>query len=142
MDNLSTVSVTELKGVGAALAEKLHKLHIETLQDLLFHLPIRYQDRTRVLPIGRLNFGDEAVVEGHVISCDVQMGKRRSLVCRIRDDSGSLCLRFFHFNASQRKQLEPGKQVRCFGEVRRGSTGFERRFINTYIPFNRRVNTK
>jgi len=125
MDNLSTVSVTELKGVGAALAEKLHKLHIETLQDLLFHLPIRYQDRTRVLPIGRLNFGDEAVVEGHVISCDVQMGKRRSLVCRIRDDSGSLCLRFFHFNASQRKQLEPGKQVRCFGEVRRGSTGFE-----------------
>lgn len=125
MDNLSTVPVTDLKGVGAALAEKLQKLHIETLQDMLFHLPIRYQDRTRVLPVGQLTFGDEAVVEGHVVSCDIQMGKRRSLVCRIRDDSGSLCLRFFHFNASQKKQLEAGKKVRCFGEVRRGSTGLE-----------------
>lgn len=125
MDSLECVAVTELKGVGAALAEKLQKLHIETLQDLIFHLPIRYQDRTRVLPIGQLKFGDEIVVEGKVTSCDVQMGKRRSLVCRIRDDSGSLCLRFFHFNASQKKQFEAGKAIRCFGEVRRGSTGLE-----------------
>ncbi|KZM40584.1 ATP-dependent DNA helicase RecG [Marinomonas sp. SBI22] len=125
MDSLECVAVTELKGVGAALAEKLQKLHIETLQDLIFHLPIRYQDRTRVLPIGQLKFGDEIVVEGKVASCEVQMGKRRSLVCRIRDDSGSLCLRFFHFNASQKKQFEAGKAIRCFGEVRRGSTGLE-----------------
>lgn len=125
MDSLECVAVTELKGVGAALAEKLQKLHIETLQDLIFHLPIRYQDRTRVLPIGQLKFGDEIVVEGKVSSCEVQMGKRRSLVCRIRDDSGSLCLRFFHFNASQKKQFEAGNAIRCFGEVRRGSTGLE-----------------
>ncbi|TBR42031.1 ATP-dependent DNA helicase RecG [Marinomonas agarivorans] len=125
MDNLSTISVTDLKGVGNALAEKLKKLHIETLQDLLFHLPIRYQDRTRIYPIGQLAFGDEAVIEGQITSCDVQMGRRRSLVCRLRDDSGSLALRFFHFNASQKKQLEAGKKIRCFGEVRRGSTGLE-----------------
>lgn len=125
MDNLSTISVMELKGVGNALAEKLKKLHIETIQDLLFHLPIRYQDRTRVYPIGQLAFGDEAVVEGRIISCDVQMGRRRSLVCRLRDESGSLALRFFHFNAGQKKQLEAGKSIRCFGEVRRGSTGLE-----------------
>jgi ATP-dependent DNA helicase RecG len=125
MDSLECVAVTELKGVGAALAEKLQKLHIETLQDLIFHLPIRYQDRTKVLPIGQLKFGDEIVVEGKVSSCEVQMGKRRSLICRIRDDSGSLCLRFFHFNASQKKQFESGNAIRCFGEVRRGSTGLE-----------------
>lgn len=125
MDNLASVPVTDLKGVGAAVAEKLLKLHIETLQDLVLHLPIRYQDRTRILPIGRLAFGDEAVVEGQIVSCDIQMGRRRSLICRIRDDSGTLSLRFFHFNAGQKKQLEPGKYIRCFGEVRRGSTGFE-----------------
>lgn len=125
MDTLDTLAVTELKGVGAAVAEKLKRLHIETVQNLLFHLPIRYQDRTRIVPMGQLRFGDEVVIEGRIIRCDVQMGRRRSLVCRIQDDSGSLCLRFFHFNASQKKQLEAGKHIRCFGEARRGSTGLE-----------------
>jgi ATP-dependent DNA helicase RecG len=107
------------------MAEKLAKLHIHTVQDALFHLPIRYQDRTRVVPIGQLRFGDEAVIEGEVSGCEIKMGKRRSLICRVRDHSGSLCLRFFHFNAAQKKQLEQSGRVRCFGEIRRGSTGFE-----------------
>lgn len=125
VDALETQDIKELKGVGAALAEKLAKLNIQTVQDALFHLPIRYQDRTRVVPIGQLRFGDEAVIEGEVSGCEIKMGKRRSLICRLRDHSGSLCLRFFHFNAAQKKQLEQAGRVRCFGEIRRGSTGFE-----------------
>ncbi len=125
VDALETQDIKELKGVGAAMAEKLAKLHIHTVQDALFHLPIRYQDRTRVVPIGQLRFGDEAVIEGEVSGCEIKMGKRRSLICRVRDHSGSLCLRFFHFNAAQKKQLEQSGRVRCFGEIRRGSTGFE-----------------
>lgn len=125
IDALETQDIKELKGVGAAMAEKLAKLHIHTVQDALFHLPIRYQDRTRVVPIGQLRFGDEAVIEGEVSGCEIKMGKRRSLICRVRDHSGSLCLRFFHFNAAQKKQLEQSGRVRCFGEIRRGSTGFE-----------------
>lgn len=125
IDALDTQDIKELKGVGTAMAEKLAKLNLHTVQDLLFHLPIRYQDRTRIVPIGQLRFGDEAVIEGEVTGCEIKMGKRRSLICRLRDHSGSLCLRFFHFSAAQKKQLEQGKRVRCFGEIRRGSTGFE-----------------
>lgn len=125
IDGLHTQDVRELKGVGHAMAEKLAKLHLHTVQDVLFHLPIRYQDRTRVVPIGQLRFGDEAVVEGQVTGCEIKMGKRRSLLCRIKDSTGTLCLRFFHFSAAQKKQLETGKRLRCFGEIRRGSAGFE-----------------
>ena len=106
VDALETQDVRELKGVGHAMAEKLAKLHLHTVQDLLFHLPIRYQDRTRVIPIGQLRFGDEAVIEGEVSGCEIKMGKRRSLICRLRDGTGSICLRFFHFNAAQKKHFD------------------------------------
>lgn len=125
VDTLETQDIKELKGVGQAMADKLAKLNIHTVQDALFHLPIRYQDRTQVVPIGSLRFGDEVVIEGEISGCEIKVGKRRSLICRLRDHSGSLCLRFFHFNAAQKKQLEQAGRVRCFGEIRRGSTGFE-----------------
>lgn len=125
VDTLEMQDIKEIKGVGQAMADKLAKLNIHTVQDALFHLPIRYQDRTSVVPIGQLRFGDEAVIEGEVSGCEIKMGKRRSLICRLRDHSGSLCLRFFHFSAAQKKQLEQSGRVRCFGEIRRGSTGFE-----------------
>ncbi len=75
IDGLDTQDVRDLKGVGDAMAEKLAKLHLNTVQDLLFHLPIRYQDRTRVVPIGQLHFGDEAVIEGQVTGSEIKMGK-------------------------------------------------------------------
>ncbi|TPE53445.1 ATP-dependent DNA helicase RecG [Maribrevibacterium harenarium] len=125
VDALETQDIKELKGVGQAMAEKLAKLNLHTVHDLLFHLPIRYQDRTRVVPIGQLRFGDEAVVEGEISGVEIKMGKRRSLICRLRDGTGSICLRFFHFNAAQKKQLEQAPRVRCFGEIRRGATGVE-----------------
>ncbi|MER0042291.1 ATP-dependent DNA helicase RecG [Pseudomonas sp. MGal98] len=125
MSELSTVSVTALKGVGAALAEKLAKVGLETLQDILFHLPLRYQDRTRIVPIGALRPGQDAVVEGTVSGADVVMGKRRSLLVRLNDGSGTLSLRFYHFSNAQKEGLKRGTQVRCYGEIRPGSSGLE-----------------
>ncbi|OMH39658.1 ATP-dependent DNA helicase RecG [Motiliproteus sp. MSK22-1] len=123
--SLDQIPLTRLKGVGAALAGKLEKLGLESLQDLLFHLPIRYQDRTRIKPIGELRPGDEVVIQGRVRNCDLVHGRRRSLRCQIQDDTGSVSLRFFHFSAAQKNNLKPGIEIRCFGEARVGSGGLE-----------------
>ena len=125
MTSLEDISVTQLKGVGNALAGTLAKLGIHSVQDLLFHLPHRYEDRTRVIPMGSLRIGDVAVVEGEVMKTDLVMGRRRSLQVTLRDNSGFLVMRFFHFNAAQRNQLTEGSRVRCFGEVRPGRAGYE-----------------
>ena len=125
MSELAQVSVTALKGVGAALAEKLAKVGLENLQDVLFHLPLRYQDRTRVTPIGALRPGQDAVVEGVVAGADVVMGRRRSLLVRLQDGSGTLSLRFFHFSQAQKDGLQRGTTLRCYGEIRPGATGLE-----------------
>lgn len=117
--------VTSLKGVGEALRLKLTRLQVERVADLLFHLPSRYQDRTRVTPIGTLRAGHEAVVEGEVSASDVVKGRRRSLLVRLRDGSGIISLRFFHFSPVQQQQFRPGARVRCFGEARAGATGLE-----------------
>src|SRR5690606_15443890 len=123
--SLDDISVTQIKGGGSALAEKLAKLGLHCLQDLLFHLPYRYEDRTRVVPMGSLRIGDIAVVEGEVMKTDLVMGRRRSLQVTLRDNSGFLVMRFFHFNAAQKNQLSEGALVRCFGEVRPGRAGYE-----------------
>ena len=123
--SLDQIAVTALHGVGPRLAEKLAALDIYTVQDLLFHLPLRYQDRTRITPIGALQPGRDAVIEGEVRAADIVFGRRRSLVCRLQDGTGTTTLRFFHFNAAQKAQLQPGTQLRCYGEVRRGAHGLE-----------------
>lgn len=125
MSELAAVPVTAIKGVGAALAEKLAKVGLESLQDLLFHLPLRYQDRTRIVPIGALRPGQDAVIEGTVTGADVVMGRRRSLLVRLHDGSGSLSLRFYHFSQAQKEALKRGTQVRCYGEARPGASGLE-----------------
>ncbi|MEE9322273.1 MAG: ATP-dependent DNA helicase RecG [Granulosicoccus sp.] len=117
---LETQEVTRLKGVGQAMAEKLATLGVRSVQDVLFHLPFRYQDRTRLSPIGSLQPGREAVVRGEVAVADVVMRRRRSLLVRIADGTGSMTLRFFHFSQAQVKQFERGARIQCFGEVRRG----------------------
>ncbi|WP_027853423.1 ATP-dependent DNA helicase RecG [Marinobacterium litorale] len=117
--------VTRLKGVGTAMELKLQRLGITSIQDLLLHLPLRYQDRTRVLPIGSLRPGDEGVVEGNIAAGDIVQGRRRMLLCRLQDGTGTLSLRFFHFSAAQKNALRNGARVRCFGEVRPGQAGLE-----------------
>ncbi|MBT4522051.1 MAG: DEAD/DEAH box helicase, partial [Halieaceae bacterium] len=125
MARIAVLSVRELRGVGPKLAEKLANHGVVLIEDLLFHLPRRYQDRTRVTPIAAAREGDDIVVEGEVKVSDVVFGKRRSLVVRLQDGSGTLTLRFFHFSAAQRNNLVRGSRLRCFGQLRRGRSGFE-----------------
>ena len=125
MTELSQVPLTALKGVGAALAEKFARVGLENLQDILFHLPLRYQDRTRVTPIGALRPGQDAVIEGVVAGADIVMGRRRSLLVRLQDGSGTLSLRFYHFSQAQRDGLKRGTSLRCYGEARPGASGLE-----------------
>lgn len=123
--NLAGQPIARLKGVGARNAEKLARLHIETVQDLLFHLPLRYQDRTRIQPIGSLRRGDQVVVEGEVDLAEIKLGRRRSLLVRISDGTGGIILRFFYFSNAQRQALARGVRLRCFGEVRNGPNSLE-----------------
>ncbi|MFI4957164.1 MAG: ATP-dependent DNA helicase RecG [Gammaproteobacteria bacterium] len=111
-------SVTTLPGVGSRFKSKCEKLGIHQVQDCLFHLPTRYQDRTRIYPIRSLRPGDQPVVEGHVVSAKVMQGRRRMLHVHIQDASGSLYLRFFHFYPEQVSRMAPGVRIRCFGEIK------------------------
>ena len=120
-----TRPVTALRGVGAALAERLERLGVTRVADLLFVLPLRYEDRTRVSPIGQLSVGQRAAVEGEVLLTEVTYRRRRQLLCRICDGSGMLTLRFFYFSGAQQANLARGTRLRCFGEVRRGPLGLE-----------------
>src|SRR5688572_22618473 len=117
--------VAELRGVGPALAEKLARLGVAQIQDLLFILPSRYEDRTQISEIGSLRAGSRAVVEGEIQLTEVAYRRRRQLLCRITDGTGSLTLRFFYFSGAQQANLARGTAVRCFGEVRRGPLGLE-----------------
>ena len=117
--------VTALKGVGPTLAKRLSKLGIESVADLLFWLPTRYEDRTHIVPIGSLRPGMRAAVEGTIELAEVVFRGRRSLLVRLSDGTGFLTLRFFHFSGAQQAQLVRGSRLRCFGEVRRGKHGPE-----------------
>src|SRR3954466_15109778 len=117
--------VASLRGVGPALVEKLAKLGVTQVQDLLFVLPSRYEDRTQVSDIGSLRAGSRVVVEGEIQLTEVAYRRRRQLLCRITDGTGSLTLRFFYFSSAQQANLARGTRIRCFGEVRRGPLGLE-----------------
>lgn len=120
-----SVSICHLKGVGPQMAEKLARLGIHQVWDLFFHLPLRYQDRTRIVPMGALVVGEEVLVQGEVQASNVHFGRRRMLLTRISDGTGALTLRFFHFTARQQSGLRPGSWVRCYGEVRHGQATLE-----------------
>jgi ATP-dependent DNA helicase RecG len=123
--SLDQIPVTRLKGVGSVLAGKLSRLGLNSLQDILFHLPLRYLDRTRVTPIGALQPGTDVVIEAEVRVSDIVFGKRRSLLCKLQDDTGTVSLRFYHFNKSQQQAFVMGRKIRVLGEVRRGASGLE-----------------
>jgi ATP-dependent DNA helicase RecG len=122
---LEQMPVGRLKRVGPKLTERLERLGITTVQDLLFHLPARYQDRTRLRPLSQVRVGEEALVEGTVGDSQIGFGRRRSLKVWIEDGSGGLLLRFFHFSRAQVEAMGPGRRLRCFGEVRNGPQSLE-----------------
>ncbi|WP_338501923.1 ATP-dependent DNA helicase RecG [Erwinia aphidicola] len=122
---LDAVPLNTLSGVGASQASKLAKLGLLTVQDLLLHLPMRYEDRTQLYAINDLLPGIYATVEGEVLHSDISFGRRRMLTCQISDGSGILTLRFFNFNAGMKNSLATGRRVTAYGEIKRGQRGAE-----------------
>ena len=117
--------ITKLKGVGTQVAKKLEKLGICTIEDLLFHFPIRYQDRTRILPIAGLQAGTEVLTGGVIEKVETLYRHRRMLVVHIRDESDILQLRFFYFSNAQKSNLRVGRRIYVYGEVRQNKNIFE-----------------
>lgn len=117
---LDAVPLTALSGVGAAVSAKLSRIGINNLQDLLFHLPIRYEDRTHITPIADLRPEQYATIEGIVQTCEVQFGRRPILTVSLSDGTSKVTLRFFNFNAGMKNSFQNGVRVKAFGEVKRG----------------------
>jgi len=122
-------SLIQLKGVGPKVLERLSKLGLSTIEDVLFHLPFRYEDRTRVVCIGSLRHGQSALIEATVDYASVaftRKGKsRRMLLVHVTDGTGSILLRFFYFNKQQQEALVAGSRLRFFGDVRFGASSLE-----------------
>ncbi|MEJ2521392.1 MAG: ATP-dependent DNA helicase RecG [Gammaproteobacteria bacterium] len=116
---------TVLSGVGPALAARLEKLGVRSVGDLVLLLPLRYEDRTRVAPLGGLRPGMRVTVEGEILHVEVVRRRRPMLLAALGDTTGSLTLRFFHFTQRQKASLVRGARLRCFGEVRAGPAGPE-----------------
>ncbi len=117
--------LTRLAGVGPALAKKLEKLNLHRVEDLLFLLPLRYEDRTQLTKMGTLAAGTRCLVTGEVLLSETVFRGRRNLLVRISDGSGQLTLRFFHFSRQQQAQFQQGVHVVCFGELRHSKSGLE-----------------
>jgi len=117
--------LTVLRGVGPALAKTLSKLGLHRVEDLLFFLPLRYEDRTTLHRIGELKPGMRCLTSGEVLLAETVYRGRRSLLVRVGDGSGQLTLRFFYFSRQQEAQFQPGVTVSCYGDVRAGPVGLE-----------------
>lgn len=122
---LSAVPLTSLSGVGAKVAEKLAKIGLHSIQDLLFHLPLRYEDRTRIYPIAKLHAGLFVAIQGRVMSCDTHFGRKKMLTVKVSDGNGTLTLRFFNFNAGMKNSFAEGRPLYAYGEIKRGNMGLE-----------------
>lgn len=118
-------ALTYLKGAGPAVAEKLSVLGLHRVQDLLFHLPLRYEDRRHTTPLAEAQAGTDVLIRGRVLAADIQMRRRRMLVVLVEDGPRSLTLRFFHFNDTQRASFSAGRWVRAYGTLRLGAQGLE-----------------
>ena len=117
--------VLELTGVGPTTERKLQQLGIHCIGDLLFHLPVKYQNRTQITRIDQLQEGKETLIEGLIESKSISYGGRRNLTCRLSDTSGTVQLRFFHFSKQQFEALRLGYKLQCFGTPRKRKNSFE-----------------
>lgn len=118
-------ALTALRGVGATLVTKLNKMGIGSCQDLLFHLPFRYEDRTQITPLHQLQHGQSALVLATIAAVEMQYGRRRSLLVQLHDGGAEFYMRLFYFNAAQYQALQEGQWLQCYGEARSGRHGLE-----------------
>ena len=115
----------DLKGVGPVLVSKLQKLKVHNQYDLLFLLPIRYEDKTSLHKISALVAGEKALIQGFIVLTTVVYRGRRMLISQLSDDTGIITLRFFHFSKQQARRLAKNTVVRCFGQTRKTASGLE-----------------
>jgi len=125
LTKLSQIPLDTLKGVGPSLATKLAKIDLLSVQDLLFHLPLRYEDKTRVTTVRDLLPGTSTNIIGEVTDSQITHGKRRMLVITLHDGTASIQLCFFSFSANLKNSLSIGRTIRCYGEIKRGPRGFQ-----------------
>ena len=122
MDDWSREDVSTLKGVGPKLKQKLARLGINNKQQMLFHLPLRYEDRTRLTALGSIQSGQRVLIQAEILQSGISFRRqgrsRRILMIKLSDGTGFLTLRFFNFSAAQQNKLEKGNWIRCFGEAR------------------------
>jgi ATP-dependent DNA helicase RecG len=110
---------------GPAVRSKLAKLGIHSRFDLVLHLPLRYEDETKLTSLSDAGTGEPVLVEAEVVECEVKYRPRRTLVVKLTDGKSELWVRFLNFYPSQVKQMAPGRRLRLFGEVRPGFFGAE-----------------
>jgi ATP-dependent DNA helicase RecG len=120
-----TTPITKLDGVSELVAEQLARLNIYTIEDLLFHLPLRYEDRTQIKPLSELKVGEHVLIEGVIQTTQLKISRKRSLVCILSDGNNTITLRFFNVYPGLQDKFKPGIRLCCFGEVRQAYHGLE-----------------
>ena len=121
----NTHSIEKLRGVGPKIAQSLSNLGIELIEDAVFHLPYRYEDRTKLTLIGDAPYELPILIEGEIVNSTVVFRGRRMLITEIFDGTGRLTMRMFHFAMAQHNNLKEGLMIRCFGTIRHGPKGKE-----------------
>ncbi|MFL2727418.1 MAG: ATP-dependent DNA helicase RecG [Gammaproteobacteria bacterium] len=122
---MANSELQKLNGVGAATISQLNSLGLFTIQDLCFHLPNTYQNKTKVTPISNLDVGEEALIEGEVVSVQAIYRPRKMLVAKISDGYSYLNLRLFYFHPNQTRQFQKGLSIRCYGKTSLSKYGLE-----------------
>ncbi len=125
MSDLSSTPISALHGIGTKMAERLDKMAIHTVQDLLFHLPARYEDRTKITPIAQTHHEQTTAIQGCIVNQQTTFGGKSSLLLTIRDQSGEAQIRFFHFTAAMKNRLKLGQHLHLYGEIKRTQWGID-----------------
>ena len=120
-----SIPIRALHGVGEAVAQLLAKLSIHHSDDLLFHLPRDYEDRSRIIAMADVQVGRSVLLEGSVQAVESQNGRRPSLAVKLSDGSGQVTLRFYHVYNGLKEKFGIGQNFRVFGEIRLGARGIE-----------------
>ena len=122
---MANLDLENISGVGPSIKNKLNGIGIFNSRDLCFHLPINYQDRTRVKDLAGSQVGDEIFIECKVVSCQVLYKPRKMMIIKAADKSRSILIRFFYFNPGQAKQFKANNVIRFYGILRIGRYGLE-----------------
>ena len=117
--------VGAINGIGPKAEERLHRLGIERVWDLLLHLPLRYEDRSRSIEMKALEAGQDGLITAQIVKVETPHGRRRSLLVHVTDETGYFKIRWFHFSRGQRESLQVGCWIRAYGAIRYGADGLE-----------------